>query len=54
LLDGKNRESMLTTANTRTFLVEAANAATALPCPHSVDSTRRPGYVQALAGRRAS
>jgi hypothetical protein len=54
VLDGKNRETMLTTAYTRTFLAEAANAASALPCLHSVDETRRPGSVRALAGRRAS
>jgi hypothetical protein len=54
LADGKDHEQMLITANTKTFLVEAATAASALPCRHSVDETRRPGRVLALAGRCAS
>jgi hypothetical protein len=44
---------MLITVNTRTFLAEAATAASVLPRRHSVDETRRSGYVSALAGRCA-
>jgi hypothetical protein len=47
-------ETMLITANTRTFLAEAAPVASSLPCWHSFDAKRQPGYVLALAGRSAS
>jgi len=45
---------MLITVNTRTFLAEAAVAASSLPCWHSFDGKRQSGYVVALAGRHAS
>jgi hypothetical protein len=45
---------MLMTINTRQFLAEAAMTVSGLPCWHSFDAKRRPGYVQALAGRCAS
>jgi hypothetical protein len=45
--------TMLITVKTRMFLAEAANAASVLPCRHSFDAKRRPGYVRALAGRCA-
>jgi hypothetical protein len=41
------------TKNTSTFLAEAAPAASVLPCRHSFDEKRLPGYVLALAGRYA-
>jgi hypothetical protein len=44
---------MLITVNTQTFLTEAATAASVLPCRHSFDEKRRPGYALALAGRYA-
>jgi hypothetical protein len=46
-------ETMLTTLNTPTFLAEATSVASALPCWHSFDEKRQPGYVLALAGRYA-
>jgi hypothetical protein len=45
---------MLMTINIRMFLAEAATAVSGLPCWHSFDAKRQPGYVQALAGRCAS
>jgi hypothetical protein len=51
---GNSHETMLMTVNTKTFLAEAANAASASPCRHSFDEKRRPGYALALAGRCAS
>jgi hypothetical protein len=40
------------TVNTQTFLLEAAQAASALPCRHKpVDTGRRTGYVSALVER---
>ena len=43
---------MLTIVDIRTFLPEAAEAASALPCWHgSKDNGRRTGYVQALVER---
>jgi hypothetical protein len=45
-------ETMLTKLNTSTILAEATPVAS-LPCLHSFDATRRPGYVLALAGRYA-
>ena len=50
---GNTTETMLTTANTQSFLAEAATAASVLPCRHSFDEKRRPGYVLALAARCA-
>ena len=44
---------MLITLNTPMFLAEATSVASVLPCPHSFDQKRRPGYVLALAGRYA-
>jgi hypothetical protein len=44
---------MLITLNTQTFLAEATAVASALPCWHSFDERRQPGYVLALAGRYA-
>ncbi len=44
---------MLTTLNTPMFLAEATSVASVLPCWHSFDEKRRPGYVLALAGRYA-
>ena len=46
-------ETMLTTLNTPTFLAEAPSDASVLPCWHSFDEERQPGYVLALAGRYA-
>jgi hypothetical protein len=46
-------ETMLITLNTPTFLGEATSVASALPCWHSFDEKRQPGYVLALAGRYA-
>ena len=47
-----NHEAMLMTVNTRTFLPEAAEAASALPCWHKpVDNGSPSGYVPALAER---
>jgi hypothetical protein len=51
---GKSHQTMLITVNTRTFLAEAVVAASSLPCRHSFDEKRQPGYVLALAGRHAS
>jgi hypothetical protein len=48
------RAMMLITMNTRSFLAETASAVAGLPCWHSFDEKRQPGYVQALAGRDAS
>jgi hypothetical protein len=45
---------MLITMNIRSSLAETASAVSALPCWHSFDEKRQPGYVQALAGRDAS
>ncbi len=43
---------MLMTVNTRTFLPEAAEAASALPCWHKpVDTGSQTGYVLTLAER---
>ena len=44
---------MLMTTNTKTFLAEAAVAASVSPCGHSFDEKRLPGDVLALAGRYA-
>jgi hypothetical protein len=46
-------ETMLTRLNTPTFLAEATSVASVLPCRHSFDAKRQPGYVLALAGRYA-
>jgi hypothetical protein len=46
-------DMMLINIDTRMFLAEAASAAQALPCRHSFDAKRRPGYVIALAVRHA-
>jgi hypothetical protein len=46
-------ETMLTNLHTPTFIAEATSVASALPCWHSFDSKRQPGYVLALAGRYA-
>jgi hypothetical protein len=46
-------ETMLITLNTPTFLAEATSVASVLPCWHSFDERRQPGYVLALAGRYA-
>lgn len=46
-------ETMLTRLNTPTFLAEATSVASVLPCWHSFDAKRQPGYVLALAGRYA-
>jgi hypothetical protein len=47
------QETMLTTVNNPMLFAEAATAASVLPCWHSFDERRQPGYVLALAGRRA-
>ena len=47
---GNNRETMLITANTQTFL-QVRPIASAMPCWHSFDEKRRLDYVLALAGR---
>jgi hypothetical protein len=44
---------MLITINTQAFHVEAAPAASALPCWYGVDAKRRLDTVRALAGRCA-
>jgi len=46
-------ETMPTTLNIPTFLAEAMSVASVLPCWHSFDEKRQPGYVLALAGRCA-
>jgi len=46
-------ETMLTTLNTSMSHAEATPVASVLPCWHSFDETRRPGYVLALAWRYA-
>ena len=46
-------ETMLTNPDTPTFLAEATSVASVLPCWHSFDEERQPGYVLALAGRYA-
>jgi len=46
-------EAMLITLNIPTFLAEATSVASVLPCWHSFDEKRQPGYVLALAGRYA-
>ena len=51
LRGGISHETMLITINTPTSLAEAATAVSVLPCWHSFDQKRRPGYVLALAGR---
>ena len=48
---GKRHGTMLITVNKQTVPADAATAASVLPCRHSVDETRRSGYV--LAGRCA-
>ena len=48
------RAMMLITVNTRMFLAETASAVSGLPCWHSFDPKRQPGYVLPLAGRHAS
>jgi hypothetical protein len=45
---------MLITFDTQEFNAEAATAASVLPCWHSLETRRQPGYVLALAGRGAS
>ena len=45
--------AMLITVNNPMFLAEAVTAASVTPCWHSFDPKCRPGYVRALAGRRA-
>jgi hypothetical protein len=47
-------ETMLTNSHTSIFTAEATSVAPVLPCWHSFDPKRRPGYVLALAGRYAS
>ena len=42
---------MQNTPNIKLFLSEATLVASAMPCRHSFDAKRRPGYVLALAGR---
>ena len=44
---------MLTNLYTPMFIAEARSLASNLPCWHSFDPKRRPGYVLALAGRYA-
>ena len=46
-------DTMLTNLHTPTFIAEATSVASELPCWHSFDPKRRPGYVLALAGRYA-
>ena len=46
-------DMMLTNLHTPTFIAEATSVASDLPCWHSFDPKRRPGYVLALAGRCA-
>lgn len=46
-------DTMLTNLHTPTFIAEAASVASDLPCWHSFDPKRQPGYVLALAGRYA-
>jgi hypothetical protein len=46
-------ETMLITLNTPTFLAEPTSVASVMPCWHSFDERRQPGYVLALAGRYA-
>ena len=53
VLRGTTDEMMLNAIYTQTFLAEAATAASALPCGHSVDPTRQPGNLIALDERHA-
>ena len=46
-------DMMLTNLHTPMFSAEATSVAEVLPCRHSFDTKRRPGYVLALAGRYA-
>jgi hypothetical protein len=46
-------ETMLIKLNTHPFLAEATSVAAVMPCRYSIDETRRPGDVVALAGRYA-
>ena len=46
-------DTMLTNLHTPTFIAEATSVASVLPCWHSFDPKRQPGYVLALAGRYA-
>jgi hypothetical protein len=46
-------ETMLTNLHTPTFIAEATSVASVLPCWHSFNPKRQPGYVLALAGRYA-
>ena len=46
-------ETMLTILDTPTFPAEATSVVSVLPCWHSFDEERQPGYVLALAGRYA-
>jgi len=46
-------DTMLINLHTPTFIAEATSVASVLPCRHSFDPKRRPGYVLALAGRYA-
>ena len=45
--------AMLITVKNPMFLAEAVTAASVTLCWHSFDPKCRPGYVRALAGRRA-
>jgi hypothetical protein len=47
------QETMLITVNNPMLFTEVATAASVLPCWHSFDERRQPGYVLALAGRCA-
>ena len=46
-------DTMLINFHTQMFTAEATSVATVLPCRHSFDPKRRPGYVLALAGKYA-
>jgi hypothetical protein len=46
-------DMMLTNLRTPTFIAEATSVASDMPCRHSFDPKRRPGYVLALAGSYA-
>ena len=48
-----SHDTIMFTVTKNTFLAEAATAASVMPCRHSLDERRQPGYVQALAGRYA-
>jgi hypothetical protein len=48
-----SHDTIMFTVTTNMFLAEAVPAASVVPCWHSLDGRRLPGYVITLAGRCA-